>query len=240
MWAAVRGSIETRSEIVGKLVVPVDPEMPVWREPSAAEVAAAGIAKLMPDLLADAEELVAATPEWSNPAKLFGEMVGKFTVTDSDGNVLAEAENKIVTTCFNDVISVKFPEPVQCNNGDTITTKYTVGYRGEDMVGNEPGEKSELEVAAEENKKKKSWSKQCNEIIREELDKRVPKAAQAVNAKLKAESTAAKLKVHQPEPEPAPKKVYGTYEDIVFDEDLLAKMMANMNAHSMTLEDLAG
>ena len=34
--------------------------------------------------------------------------------------------------------------------------------------------------------------------------------------------------------------MYGTYEDIAFDEDLLAKMMANGNAHSMTLEDLAG
>ena len=47
-----------------------------------------------------------------------------------------------------------------------------------------------------------------------------------------------KLRVHTPEP--APKKVFETYEDIVFDEDLIAKMMANMASHSTTLEDLAG
>jgi hypothetical protein len=48
------------------------------------------------------------------------------------------------------------------------------------------------------------------------------------------------MRLHQPALEPAPKKVFGAYEDIVFDDELLAKMMANMAFHGMTLENLAG
>jgi hypothetical protein len=98
------------------------------------------------------------------------ELVGKFTVMDGDGNVLAEAENKIVTTGVNDVLQVTFDEPVQCT-GDTV---------------------------------------------------------------VKAEYT---LKVHQPEPE---RKVHAVFEDIEFDDALLAKMMANIAANGMTLSDLGG
>ena len=45
------------------------------------------------------------------------------------------------------------------------------------------------------------------------------------------------LKVHQPEPE---KKVHAVVDDIEFDEMLLAKMFANLAAHGVTLQDLAG
>ncbi len=51
---------------------------------------------------------------------------------------------------------------------------------------------------------------------------------------------AARCKPHRPRPKPESKKVYGTFEDIVLDDVLIAKMMANMAAHGMTLEDLAG
>ena len=45
------------------------------------------------------------------------------------------------------------------------------------------------------------------------------------------------LKVHQPKSE---KKVDEVVDDINFDETLLAKMFANLAAHGMTLQDLAG
>ena len=46
-----------------------------------------------------------------------------------------------------------------------------------------------------------------------------------------------KLKVHQPEPE---KKVHAVVDNIEFDETLIAKMFANLAAHGMALQDLAG
>ena len=49
-----------------------------------------------------------------------------------------------------------------------------------------------------------------------------------------------KLKVHRPEPEPAPQKVFAQVDDIVFDDELIAKMMANMAKHGMTAEDTFG
>ena len=45
------------------------------------------------------------------------------------------------------------------------------------------------------------------------------------------------LKVHQPEP---PKEVHAVFDDIEFDDDLIAKMMANMASNGMTLADLGG
>lgn len=48
------------------------------------------------------------------------------------------------------------------------------------------------------------------------------------------------LKVHQPEPEPAPKKVYGQVDDDIFDDALLAKMMANLASHGMSADDIFG
>jgi hypothetical protein len=47
------------------------------------------------------------------------------------------------------------------------------------------------------------------------------------------------LKIHQPEPEPV-NKVHAVFEDIVFDDVLIAKMMANLASHGMTLEDISG
>ena len=46
-----------------------------------------------------------------------------------------------------------------------------------------------------------------------------------------------KLKVHQPEPA---KKVHAVFDDIEFDDDLIAKMMANMAANGISLSDLGG
>jgi hypothetical protein len=48
-----------------------------------------------------------------------------------------------------------------------------------------------------------------------------------------------KLKVHEPEPEPETDGVL-TADEIVFDEELIAKMFANLAAHGLTLKDLAG
>jgi hypothetical protein len=45
------------------------------------------------------------------------------------------------------------------------------------------------------------------------------------------------LKVHQPEPE---KKPHAVFDDIEFDDALIAKMMQNIGANGMTLSDLAG
>lgn len=47
-----------------------------------------------------------------------------------------------------------------------------------------------------------------------------------------------RLKLHRPGPQTKSKRVYAIYEDIVFDDDLIAKMMANLAAHGLTLEDL--
>ncbi len=46
-----------------------------------------------------------------------------------------------------------------------------------------------------------------------------------------------KLKVHQPEPE---KKPHAVFDDIEFDDALIAKMMANIAANGMSLADLGG
>ena len=50
------------------------------------------------------------------------------------------------------------------------------------------------------------------------------------------EADAVKLKVHQPEPE---KKPHAVFDDIEFDDVLIARMMANIAANGMTLDDLA-
>ena len=50
------------------------------------------------------------------------------------------------------------------------------------------------------------------------------------------EADEVKLKVHQPEPE---KKPHPVFDDIEFDDVLIAKMMANIAANGMTLDDLA-
>jgi clan AA aspartic protease (TIGR02281 family) len=55
----------------------------------------------------------------------------------------------------------------------------------------------------------------------------------------KPKSERPKLKVHQPEPEPV-NRVHAVFEDIVFDDVLIAKMMANLASHGMTLEDISG
>jgi hypothetical protein len=46
-----------------------------------------------------------------------------------------------------------------------------------------------------------------------------------------------KLKVHQAEPS---KPANAMFEDIMFDDDLIAKMMANILSHGMTLADISG
>jgi hypothetical protein len=46
-----------------------------------------------------------------------------------------------------------------------------------------------------------------------------------------------KLKVHQAEPS---KPAAAMFEDIMFDDDLIAKMMANILSHGMTLADISG
>jgi hypothetical protein len=46
-----------------------------------------------------------------------------------------------------------------------------------------------------------------------------------------------KLKVHQPEPE---KKPHAVFDDIEFDDALIAKMMQNIAANGMSLADLGG
>jgi hypothetical protein len=58
-------------------------------------------------------------------------------------------------------------------------------------------------------------------------------------AEPKPKSERPKLKVHQPEPEPV-NRVHAVFEDIVFDDVLIAKMMANLASHGMTLEDISG
>jgi hypothetical protein len=45
------------------------------------------------------------------------------------------------------------------------------------------------------------------------------------------------LRVHQPEPE---KKPHAVFDDIEFDDALIAKMMANIAANGMSLSDLGG
>ena len=95
------------------------------------------------------------------------ELVGKFTITDGDGNVLVEAENKISTACVNVVI--------------TITPTVSVDGGKPAVLG-------------------------------------------------------PKLKVHVPEPA---KTVHAVFDDIEFDDALIAKMMANIAANGMSLEDLA-
>ena len=45
-----------------------------------------------------------------------------------------------------------------------------------------------------------------------------------------------KLKVHMPEPA---KTVHAVFDDIEFDDALIAKMMANIAANGLTLDDLA-
>jgi hypothetical protein len=45
------------------------------------------------------------------------------------------------------------------------------------------------------------------------------------------------LKVRHPDPEP---EALSVVDDIEFDETLIAKMFANLAAHGMTLQDLAG
>ena len=96
------------------------------------------------------------------------ELVGKFTISDGDGSVLVEAENKISTARVNDV----------------ITVSPTVSVDGGEPVMRGPT-----------------------------------------------------LKVHVPEPEKQPHVVF---EDIEFDDALIAKMMANIAANGTSLSDLAG
>ena len=93
------------------------------------------------------------------------EPVGEFTITDGDGNMLVECENKISNAGIN----------------DTITINPTVS-----VDGGEP----------------------------------------------------AKLKAHKPEPT-SPLATHAIFEDIEFDDALVAKMMANIATNGMTLEDLA-
>ena len=57
---------------------------------------------------------------------------------------------------------------------------------------------------------------------------------------MKSEPEPATLKVYKPEPEPEKPEVLTKVEVPDFDEALLAKMFANLAAHGMTLQDLAG
>jgi hypothetical protein len=68
------------------------------------------------------------------------------------------------------------------------------------------------------------WSSAVGGVIQDERKKAEPKP---------------KLRVHQPEPEPL-RKVHAVFEDIVFDDDLMAKMMANMASHGMSAADIFG
>ena len=47
------------------------------------------------------------------------------------------------------------------------------------------------------------------------------------------------LKVYKPEPT-LPPATHAIFEDIEFDDELIAKMMANIAANGMTLADLGG
>ena len=93
-------------------------------------------------------------------------VVGKFTVTNGDGNMLIEGENTIVTVGVDDVITLK--------------------------------------------------------------------ASIAVDG-----GAPAKLKVYKPEPT-MPPATHAIFEDIEFDDALIAKMMANIAANGLTLADLGG
>ena len=107
-------------------------------------------------------------------------LVGTLKVEDSDGDVMFEGENKLVSTGFDAVVEVRAVE----NSGV------------EAMIVSPPEPE--------------------------------PKTKRP------------KLKVHRPEPEPAPQKVFAQVDDIVFDDELIAKMMANMAKHGMTAEDTFG
>jgi hypothetical protein len=45
------------------------------------------------------------------------------------------------------------------------------------------------------------------------------------------------LRLRRPEPAPESRRIYGRFEDIVFDDVWIAKVKANLAAHGMTLED---
>ena len=58
------------------------------------------------------------------------------------------------------------------------------------------------------------------------------------NAEASRES---ELKVHRPEPEPVPPpKSADPLDDIVFDDAMIARMMANMSSHGMSAADIFG
>jgi hypothetical protein len=61
---------------------------------------------------------------------------------------------------------------------------------------------------------------------------------EAIASEPEQKPTKPSLGARQPEAEPAAKKVYGTYEEIVIDDELIARMMANMAAAGMTLDDI--
>jgi hypothetical protein len=173
--------------------------------------------------------------------------VGKSTI-QVNGKTVREFENPIVTkaefeaflnTDSTTMPVVVFPTAEIMDPIEAIFADAGDRRDAEELAAIIAGCPTEEELQAEkdlaakiqkEQKKKPMWSKQINTIIGDELKKsdRVVAAAKAVNT----------LKVHRPEP--APKRTFGTYHDIVYDEDLIAKMMANMASHSMTLEDLAG
>jgi hypothetical protein len=69
------------------------------------------------------------------------------------------------------------------------------------------------------------WASAVGGVIREELDR--------CDANIRAN-----LKVHRPEPDPAKPEPVASQE-VVYTEDLLAKMFANLAAHGLTIEDLA-
>ncbi len=63
------------------------------------------------------------------------------------------------------------------------------------------------------------------------------KAGETLAATVESNLETTKLRVHKPEPA---KKVHAVFDDIEFDDDLIAKMMANIASNGMTLADLGG
>ena len=63
------------------------------------------------------------------------------------------------------------------------------------------------------------------------------KSGETVTVEVAGTPETTKLRVHLPEPE---KKVHAVFDDIEFDDDLVAKMMANMASNGMSLSDLGG
>jgi hypothetical protein len=180
-------------------------------------------------------------------AKAHPEIVGKFIVTDGEGNVLAETENTISTIGVNDTITL---EPK--DRGQELLEEINDWVDGK-IYSVEPwttAQQAEAELASLE-----AFIMKPGEMTVEELGNlpytgSAPKAGWDLvtsrpgavaepdpKTAKKPKVDRPKLKVHQPEPTP-PAPI--SDEDYVYSDALLAKMFANLEAHGLKPEDLAG